>query len=170
MFYKGMSRALSLLCLLLVTGNSSPISVGMDPTGPTGPYNYYEFAVQNWVDGNYQIHGLWPSYSPGKYPSECGGSTYVRVDGTLLDSMEKYWNANPDQNQQFWYHEWSKHGTCVERQTGANETAYFEQALTLFVTLLPENSTWTCGAETDCIVACYDLNYTRTSCDQPPRF
>jgi hypothetical protein len=27
----------------------------------TMPYNYYEFAVQNWVNGTYQVHGLWPA-------------------------------------------------------------------------------------------------------------
>lgn len=127
-------------------------------------YDYYEFAVQNWVDGSYQIHGLWPSYSSGTYPSYCGDTPYQHISPPLVNTMLTYWNADPDQNQQFWSHEWSKHGTCVQEQTGSNQTDYFERGLSLFMKILPENNTWTCGASVDCVVACFDLSYTRMSC------
>lgn len=144
--------------LIFMTVSGRPIQAPL-------PYNYYEFAVQDWVSsGNYQIHGLWPAYSPAKYPSDCSGTPYQRVEPPLVQNMLQYWNADPDENQQFWYHEWTKHGTCVQVQTGANETEYFEKAISLFVPLLPENTTWTCGASTTCIVACYDLSYNRIPC------
>jgi hypothetical protein len=79
--------------------------------------------------------------------------------------MLDYWNADPNGNQQFWYHEWEKHGTCVQEQTGVNQTAYFQRGIDLFITLLPENGTWTCGLMTTCIVACYDLQFVRQPCN-----
>ena len=132
--------------------------------GAMVPYNYYEFAVQNWVDGSYQIHGLWPAYSTGVYPVNCTNTPYQFIKPPLVNTMLTYWNAYPDENQQFWAHQWFAYGTCMQQQTGANQTKYFEKALSLFMTVLPENTTWTCGESVDCVIACFDLDYVRMSC------
>jgi ribonuclease T2 len=129
---------------------------------PVKPYDYYAFAVQNWCNNDYDIHGLWPQYNNGTYPAFCNDAKYQEVAGTLFDNMTVYWNSecNDDtlDNQNFWAHEWSKHGTC----TNLNETTYFNKALDLFHSL--NNSTWTCGQSTDCIVACFDLNFQNILC------
>lgn len=129
---------------------------------PFLPYHYYDFAVQNW-SGQYQIHGLWPQYTNRTYPSWCQGDTYETVAGPLLSLMGQYWNTGQD-NQGFWAHEWSKHGTCAQEATGMNQSMYFMRAIELFRSLQPQNVSWTCGATADCVVACYDLEYRQIMC------
>jgi ribonuclease I len=68
---------------------------------------------------NFVIHGLWPQYSSGGYPSTCTNEPFDNnvIDIIGLDTMNKYWpnvKSNvtaPDYNS-FWQHEWTKHGTC----------------------------------------------------------
>lgn len=127
------------------------------------PYIYYEFAVQNWANATYQIHGLWPAYSHSKYPSWCNGTEYKNVTGAQYDDMQRYWNSDDD-NQAFWGHEWTKHGTCMQQQTNITQDQYFDTALDIFKSLISENTTWACGATDDCIVACYDLMLKNESC------
>jgi ribonuclease I len=127
------------------------------------PYNYYEFAVQNWCNNSYNIHGLWPQYYNNTYPSWCRGPNFKQITGSQLDAMNKYWNASCTTlgSQSFWEHEWLKHGTCFAEQTGLQQTQYFDIALQLFISMLNESKTWTCGS---CIVACFDLSYRSMQC------
>ena len=108
------------------------------------------------------MHGLWPSYSNRSYPQYCDGSAYTNITGVQYQDMLNYWNVGPD-NQEFWAHEWEKHGTCAQNATGIGQDEYFNQALDLFKALLP-NNTWTCGQSSDCVVACYDLNFKPYAC------
>ncbi|CAL1407920.1 unnamed protein product [Linum trigynum] len=40
----------------------------------------------------FTIHGLWPDYNDGSYPSCCGGSNFNEKEiSTLLDPLNKYW-------------------------------------------------------------------------------
>ncbi len=62
-----------------------------------------------------------------------------------LDFMNQYWVDINGQNEQFWEHEWSKHGTCYSTletsclpsgsPKGAEAVAFFQQVVTLFKTL-----------------------------------
>ena len=89
---------------------------------------------------HWTIHGLWPQFSDGSYPSSCSNE---KASTTLLESLttelEQYWpdvalygSANDGDDESyhqpsyyFWRHEWSKHGTC----TGLTPTEYFQTAL-----------------------------------------
>ncbi len=84
---------------------------------------------------HFTIHGLWPQYIDGGYPSYC---TNVSFDATSietaigLETLEKYWpNVQEDTDNanytSFWEHEWSKHGTC----TGLSQIDYFNQTVAL---------------------------------------
>jgi len=134
-------------------------------------YDYYEFAVQSWCNQyEYNIHGMWPQNNNGSYPSWCTNVSYINVTDQLESNMSTYWNVQcpSPNNQEFWNHEWSKHGTCVQQQQILiNETDYFWQALKLFQEILPESKNWTCGTQTTCIVACFDLNFNRINCGKP---
>ncbi|CAN1346008.1 Ribonuclease 2 [Linum perenne] len=40
----------------------------------------------------FTIHGLWPDYNDGSYPSCCGGSNFKEKElSTLLEPLNKYW-------------------------------------------------------------------------------
>ena len=128
-------------------------------------YTYYTFAIQNFCDIEDYIHGLWPQFNSTSYPEYCSSVTYEDVTGDLLADMNDICNQ---QDQSFWTHEWSKHGSCVNLQTGMTETDYFNLTINLLKNLLSTQSNlWneTCAEMSNsCVVQCYDLNFTEIVC------
>lgn len=91
--------------------------------------------------GKMSIHGLW--YSPQGACTNCplssqpqNGEPFHDFSRTLLEktglipSLERDWPSCVPQNsnEQFWRHEWEKHGTC----TGLSVEVYFAVAQSLF--------------------------------------
>nr|AMQ67306.1 S-like ribonuclease [Camellia sinensis] len=69
----------------------------------------------------FTIHGLWPDYNDGTWPSCCTGSNFdIKEISTLLSALETYWpslscslaSTCHGGKGLFWAHEWEKHGTC----------------------------------------------------------
>ena len=63
-----------------------------------------------------------PDNCDGSYQSSCDSSrAYTNITdilqaqdrGSLLSYMNKYWLNQDGSNEEFWSHEWDKHGTCV---------------------------------------------------------
>ena len=83
---------------------------------------------------HFTIHGLWPQYSSGGYPTFCTNEAYNSEVTTKIGSdMLKYWpniqyTFNDPLYTSFWEHEWSKHGTC----TGLTQEDYFQTTLSLY--------------------------------------
>ncbi|KAK6181174.1 hypothetical protein SNE40_009092 [Patella caerulea] len=83
------------------------------------------------------IHGLWPSQGSTEGPSFCNNSLKFNESAVekLLPDLDAYWpNLYTDTaRDDFWEHEWSKHGTCAVtvNETG-NEYLYFNKGLDLF--------------------------------------
>ncbi|KAF9105610.1 ribonuclease T2-like [Mortierella sp. AM989] len=87
--------------------------------------------VQQWYSGlgpsdQFTVHGLWPdTCSGGQGPDEgCDTSrsysdvetrlkNYPKTPTGFLDEMNTYWASYKGDNNAFWAHEWSKHGTCL---------------------------------------------------------
>merc|ERR1712216_947602 len=74
----------------------------------------------------YTLHGLWPNF--------CNKGSDKPFDesaiSNLLPTMKKEWLSCPEyggDNDSFWSHEWSKHGTC----SGLEEEAFFSTGLKL---------------------------------------
>ncbi|KZT30799.1 RNase Gf29 [Neolentinus lepideus HHB14362 ss-1] len=103
---------------------------------------------------SWTIHGLWPDNCDGTYEENCDSSRdYTDIAGLLEDQgasdtlsyMKQYWVDINGENEQFWEHEWSTHGTCYSTlQTsclpsgsakGAEAVAFFETVVKLFKTL-----------------------------------
>ncbi|KAB1208352.1 Ribonuclease 1 [Morella rubra] len=83
---------------------------------------------------DFGIHGLWPNYQDGTYPSNCdSGNPFNEAQiADLTSSMRKSWPslACPSSDSiAFWTHEWDKHGTCSE--SVLDQHGYFEAALEL---------------------------------------
>ncbi|KAI3900691.1 hypothetical protein MKW98_009301 [Papaver atlanticum] len=83
---------------------------------------------------DFGIHGLWPNYKDGSYPSSCDRDSLY--DPSMLSDLkwdlQKNWPtlACPSGNgDAFWGHEWNKHGTCSE--SCLNQHDYFASALKL---------------------------------------
>ncbi|KAK4780843.1 hypothetical protein SAY87_016949 [Trapa incisa] len=83
---------------------------------------------------DFGIHGLWPNYESGSYPSNCDPNNPFNPSETsdLKKSMQTNWPtlACPSNDgTEFWSHEWEKHGTCSESVLKQHD--YFETALQL---------------------------------------
>nr|XP_010939795.1 extracellular ribonuclease LE-like [Elaeis guineensis] len=83
---------------------------------------------------DFGIHGLWPNYNDGSYPSNCDPDNSYDESKIkdLITAMQAEWPtlACPsDDGSKFWSHEWEKHGTCSE--SILDEHSYFEAALDL---------------------------------------
>ncbi|CAL5396274.1 unnamed protein product [Camellia sinensis] len=83
---------------------------------------------------DFGIHGLWPNYNDGSYPSNCDpNSPYDQsAISDLISRMQDNWPtlACPSgDGSTFWSHEWDKHGTCSE--SVLDQHSYFKSALNL---------------------------------------
>ncbi|XP_054810456.1 ribonuclease 3-like [Prosopis cineraria] len=83
---------------------------------------------------DFGIHGLWPNYKDGSWPSNCDPDSVFDKSqiAELMSSMEKHWPSLscPSSNGlRFWSHEWQKHGTCSESELDQRD--YFDSALKL---------------------------------------
>jgi len=103
---------------------------------------------------SWTIHGLWPDNCDGTFESDCDPSrAYTDLSSLLtdqgasdtLDFMNTFWVDIRGRNEQFWEHEWSKHGTCMSTlepsclpsgsPTGAEAVAFFQTVVKLFQSL-----------------------------------
>ncbi|KAG2218033.1 hypothetical protein INT45_014309 [Circinella minor] len=90
-------------------------------------YGLVVLALQ-WVPGygpddEFTIHGLWPdTCAGGRAPSRgCDrtrssnqvGNILKRINPDLHRRMRTYWPSYKGDDNWFWSHEWTKHGTCV---------------------------------------------------------
>ncbi|XP_072991532.1 ribonuclease 1-like [Typha latifolia] len=92
------------------------------------------YPVTGKPDADFGIHGLWPNYNDGSYPSNCDPDSPFdsRKIKDLMPQMKENWPtlACPrGDGLKFWAHEWDKHGTCSE--SVLDQHSYFETALNL---------------------------------------
>lgn len=88
----------------------------------------------------FTIHGLWPDYNDGTWPSCCKKENFDEKEiATLHDALEKYWPSLSCGSSRtchgtrgsFWAHEWEKHGTCSSSVVH-DEYSYFVTALNVY--------------------------------------
>ena len=101
----------------------------------TAPFDYYMFArswaptVPNASREAFVIHGLWPNWDNGSWPSYCDNTTLNQTAiRSLQPDMITHWTDTTTfskANVAFWNHEWTKHGTC----SGHTQLQYFAVAL-----------------------------------------
>lgn len=86
------------------------------------------------------MHGLWPSKFNGNHPAFC--KPELEYDPKLLnqsslrEKLSEEWPSmkfsKHNSNNDFWKHEWDKHGTCSLELPGIkNQTTYFTKSLEL---------------------------------------
>ncbi|GAB2214428.1 hypothetical protein Droror1_Dr00018774 [Drosera rotundifolia] len=83
---------------------------------------------------DFGIHGLWPNYNSGSYPSNCDPNNPFDPSQIqeLLSEMQAEWpslSCPSSDGIKFWTHEWNKHGTCSE--SVLDEHDYFAAGLAL---------------------------------------
>jgi len=95
---------------------------------------FYYLSLIKETEG-WSIHGLWPQYNKNQYPSFCREVNFDinKLEPILKDLNEK-WYSEDNKNENFWKHEWEKHGSCMFIEL--DELEYFEKTLELFDTAL----------------------------------
>ncbi|KAJ3287370.1 ribonuclease T2-like [Borealophlyctis nickersoniae] len=99
------------------------------------------------LPSTWTMHGVWPDTCSGSQVSGCTTnnqwtdveSRVSGTDSTLYSNMKSYWISYTGDNNAFWSHEWSKHGTCyspasqscVGTARGADVDRFFKDALNL---------------------------------------
>jgi ribonuclease I len=81
------------------------------------------------------IHGLWPQYKSGKFMYSCGDGKRVKLfvrDNVLKEQMNKYWVSENMPNENFWEHEYNKHGLCFTEEYGLKQEDYYKKIIELF--------------------------------------
>ena len=91
---------------------------------------YYLSLLNN--NNKWHIHGLWPQYEHNKYPSFCNKNENFDYNSIkpILNELNTNWYSDKETNEEFWKHEWLKHGTCMFNN--CSEQNYFKTALNLF--------------------------------------
>ena len=86
---------------------------------------------------SWTIHGLWPNRCDGAYDAYCDPSREVDsvtavLEGygqtELLAYMTENWPDYQGDDDDFWNHEYNKHGTCVSTLEPACYTSYQKNA------------------------------------------
>ena len=102
-----------------------------------GRFYYLSLLKENRTPG-WSIHGLWPQYDTKNYPVYCKKVVFNYESlKPIIEKLEKNWYSNKDdsgkklqQDENFWKHEWEKHGSCMFKDI--DEFHYFNIALNLF--------------------------------------
>lgn len=105
------------------------------------PKRFYYLSLIKEQNNTFSIHGLWPQYTKTSYPTNCTDVTFdINKIETLLPDLNKNWYSNSNneiKNEDFWKHEYEKHGSCVF--TPMTEKEYFKKTLDLYNVALNEN-------------------------------
>ncbi|TFK41857.1 ribonuclease T2 [Crucibulum laeve] len=136
------SSSVSNLCCFEAPGGLLLQTQFWDTNPSTGP-------VDSWT-----IHGLWPDNCDTTFTENCDPSRAYTGIGSLLSAngasdtlafMQTHWVDINGQNEQFWEHEWSTHGTCMSTLKptclpsgsvrGAEAVAFFQTVVKLFQSL-----------------------------------
>lgn len=102
---------------------------------------------------HFTIHGLWPQFQAGGYPSYCTDEAFdpAAPEAVGWDTMVQYWPdvqyaEDSSDYDQFWEHEWTKHGTC----SGLEQEDYFQAAIDLIKSFgTPSSVTEAVGSSVD---------------------
>jgi ribonuclease I len=102
------------------------------------PKKFYYLSLIKEQNNTFSIHGLWPQYTKQSYPTYCKNVTFdIKNIEQLLPQLNEKWYSTKEKNEDFWKHEYEKHGSCVF--TPLTEKEYFEQTIKLYDTAIKEN-------------------------------
>ena len=110
---------------------------------------FWDYSPARGPADSFTIHGLWPDYCDGSFPSRCDPSRAYPSPVDILEEynatellgyMRTHWKGDHG-DEHLWQHEFSEHGTCMSmlepRCYGADYTAgmelvdYMQQAVDL---------------------------------------
>ncbi|KAF8608201.1 ribonuclease T2 [Ceratobasidium sp. AG-I] len=127
------------------------------PGGQLLHTQFWDFNPSVGPSNSWTIHGLWPDHCDGEFDSRCDPSrNYTNIASILsnggasdlLNFMHTYWKPDRGSDEDFWQHEWFKHGTCLSTLKpacisspieGQDAIYYFTRVVNLFKNLTTYN-------------------------------
>jgi ribonuclease T2 len=95
------------------------------------------------------LHGLWAEWG-----NDCEGAKFdINALSSIMGDLKSKWPSCPEygqSNEEFWEHEWTKHGTC----SGMGEAQFFSKAMSL-----RDQHQSKCGSTNECSV-CFSKDLT----------
>jgi ribonuclease I len=99
---------------------------------------FYYLSLLKEGDNKWSIHGLWPQYSLNNYPKYCKKIDFkIEKLNSIIEELKEKWYSNEETNEDFWKHEYEKHGSCMF--CDLNELEYFKKTILLFDYVIKEN-------------------------------
>jgi len=88
------------------------------------------------INDRFTLHGFWPSrggQNAASYPCNCDDRRFdPSALEDFLNEMNQDWPSFKPDSDQFWEHEWSKHGTCCAHVANlSTQQGYFKTTLDL---------------------------------------
>merc|ERR1711865_1208862 len=131
--------------------NTRTWGLGGGPTGCTTSDTSFDYLLlvqqwpatqpsASWPTGaditDFTLHGLWPSRTGSDvntYPCTCTSEQFdsSKVSSIATD-MNAHWPSYTGNNNQFWSHEWGKHGTCCDKTAGLSDQLSFSSSALKF--------------------------------------
>ena len=130
------------MCVVSSSYNNETVaSVYNNATTTACKIDQYVLALQILCTEEYSMHGLWAD--PENSCSFCTNEKFSEnnLSEPTLKYMKMYWPTCMigGDNDHFWQHEWSKHGTC----SGMSQEEFFSTAISLYkeyIDLCPKGS------------------------------
>lgn len=138
------------------------------PGGQLLQTQFWDFDPSTGPADSWTVHGLWPDNCDGTFEQDCDPSrNYPDIRSVLsengkddlLQFMDEFWVDINGKNEQFWSHEWNKHGTCMSTiapdclpegsKTGLDAASYFQLAADAFKSLPTYEFLASAGIEPD---------------------
>ena len=102
------------------------------------PKRFYYLSLIKEQNNTFSIHGLWPQYSTTSYPTYCTNVTFdANKLQPIISKLNESWYSTQEKNEDFWKHEYEKHGSCVF--TPMSELEYFQKTLDLYQEAIKED-------------------------------
>ena len=92
---------------------------------------FYYLSLKKTHTNQYSIHGLWPQTDLNNYPTYCNKVNFsIQKLSPIITDLQKYWYSDLGTNDDFWKHEYTKHGSCMFNPM--TEFEYFDKTLELY--------------------------------------
>ncbi|KAJ7304899.1 ribonuclease, partial [Mycena albidolilacea] len=136
------------------TSSVSDLCCFESPGGLLLQTQFWDTSPSTGPNDSWTIHGLWPDNCDTTFTENCdparaytGIASLLTAQGaaSTLSFMQTFWKDINGNDETFWEHEWSTHGTCMStlnptclpsgRPQGAEAVAFFQTVVTLFQNL-----------------------------------
>jgi hypothetical protein len=112
---------------------------------------FYYLSLKRNKSNQFSIHGLWPQTDLNTHPVFCQKVNFsITPLSPIINDLQKYWYSDIGDNDDFWKHEYEKHGSCMFNPM--SEFEYFDKTLELYHEAINKNLPSNYEKENKCLI------------------